>query len=163
MVLELFFLAEDNNLVSSLALRELADRNLTSISLYFEANCSFLYHAIPRSKVRLTVRRNDTSSCSEPPSLSAIPSARFHATEPPPSASPLRARACVRVRAYLARVTSCPRHPYRCSRRTRWSCTARHGRHAPVTTHRLPASSSSSSGGTTSATTTTTVMSTSRC
>ena len=30
-------------------------------------------------KAWLTVRRKDTSSCSEPPSLSAIPSVRFHA------------------------------------------------------------------------------------
>jgi len=37
-------------------------------------------YKLAHNKVELTVRRNDTSSCSEPPSLSAIPSARFHAT-----------------------------------------------------------------------------------
>lgn len=52
---------------------------------------------ISHSEVRLTVRRNDTSSCSEPPSLSAIPSTRFHART-----TLLRLRhPCALVRAYV--------------------------------------------------------------
>lgn len=93
-------------------------------------------HKLAHSKVELTVRRNDTSSCSEPPSLSAIPSARSHATSLL-CLSHLYALVCVyayaSVRARVTRVfTRCPRHPYQC-----WggrSCTVSHGRHVPVTT-----------------------------
>lgn len=62
------------------------------------------YRVIPnptQSKVQLTVRRNDTSSCSEPPSLSAIPSVRSHATSLLRCVSP-----CPLVRAY-AGVRAC--------------------------------------------------------
>lgn len=83
--------------------------------------------------MELTVRRNDTSSCSEPPSLSAIPSTRFHATS---LLCPSHLYALVCAYAYASvrnsRITRCPRHPYQCWRGR--SCTVSHGRHVPVTT-----------------------------
>lgn len=53
---------------------------------------------ISHSEVRLTVRRNDTSSCSEPPSLSAIPSMRLLRLRHPCAL----VRAYAGVRVYLA-------------------------------------------------------------
>lgn len=54
--------------------------------------------------MRLTVRRNDTSSCSEPPSLSAILSARFYATT---LLRPCHFRALVRVYASMRACLAC--------------------------------------------------------
>jgi len=118
----------EDSFTSSLILRDLFITISPASPLNVDANGLFAVwdHVIPHSKVRLTVRRNDTSSCSEPPSLSAIPSACFLAT------SLLRLRhPCALVRANVglrvSRVPSCPRHPYRCSKRTQWSHTVPRG------------------------------------